>query len=520
MDIHELSALELKASLDRGELSSVEVIRALAARNEAVDARVSGFVHRFFERALKEAAIADAARARGESLGPLHGLPLTLKENLDTEGVPSTLGFQSRLDQPAREDATVVRLARSAGAIILGKTNVPQTLLSPMETTNRIWGTTRNPWSASHAPGGSSGGEAAAIATGQSAFGIGTDVGGSIRIPAHFCGIAGLKPTWGRWSNRGSCSVIPGQETIRAQTGPLARTVSDLAFLLRAIPTPAHSQLDPNVPPVPLSNPDDVDVSSLRIGYYEDDGILSPASSVRRAVRRAVKALERTDATVEPYLPRRAMETVLLMFSVLSSDGGASVEALLDGESVIEPLRMTRRIARLDGRVRKALSRGARAMGEERLSAVLNRLGRKSIEEYWALTAKRAAFRSSELESWDEQKLDAVVCPVHVTPAVPRGESKDFTLSFCYVARYNVLDFPAGVVPVCRVRADETKREESGDLFERRAASVEARSEGLPVGVQVIARPYREDIALAVMKAIENDVRQEKDFPWTPIEPK
>ena len=322
MNIHELSALELKASLESGELSSTEVVQALMQRSDAIDARVCGFVQRFFERALKEAALSDEARARGESLGPLHGIPITLKENLDTEGVPSTLGFQSRLGQPAREDAAVVRLARARGAIVLGKTNVPQTLLSPMETTNHIWGTTRNPWSAGHAPGGSSGGEAVAIATGQSVLGIGTDVGGSIRIPAHFCGIAGLKPTWGRWSNRGSRSVIAGQETIRAQTGPLARTVADLAFMLQALPTPAHSTMDPNVPPVPLSSPDEVDVSRLRIGYYDDDGILTPARSVRRAVARAVKALESANATVEPYLPRRAMETVLLMFSVLSSDGG------------------------------------------------------------------------------------------------------------------------------------------------------------------------------------------------------
>ena len=159
-------------------------------------------------------------------------------------------------------------------------------------------------------------------------------------------------------------------------------------------------------------------------------------------------------------------------------------------------------------------------MGEERLSAVLNRLGRKSVEDYWALTAKRAAFRVSELDSWDQNQLDAVVCPVHVTPAVPHGESKDFTLSFCYAARYNVLDFPAGVVPVSRVNSDETTRERPGDLFEKRAASVESQSEGLPVGVQVVTRPYREDVALAVMKAIEDDVRQEKDFPWTPIEPR
>ena len=141
---------------------------------------------------------------------------------MDTEGVPSSLGMKSRLGHAAREDAVTVRLARDAGAIVIGKTNIPQTLLSPMETTNFIWGTTNNPWKLSHGPGGSSGGEGAVIASGQSALGIGTDIGGSVRFPAGFCGVVGMKPTLHRWSNIGSRTAIVGQEVIRSQIGPLA----------------------------------------------------------------------------------------------------------------------------------------------------------------------------------------------------------------------------------------------------------------------------------------------------------
>ncbi|MBW2464553.1 MAG: amidase, partial [Deltaproteobacteria bacterium] len=168
MDVHTLTAGELKAHFDRGELSSVEIVEALYARGDDVDSRVNAFVHRFRDRALEEARAADAAKDRGEDLGPLHGLPISVKESVDTRGVPSSLGMKARLGAAATADAVAVRVAREAGAIVLGKTNVPQTLLSPMETTNYIWGSTNNPWALTHGPGGSSGGEGAAVASGQS----------------------------------------------------------------------------------------------------------------------------------------------------------------------------------------------------------------------------------------------------------------------------------------------------------------------------------------------------------------
>jgi fatty acid amide hydrolase len=520
MLIHTLTADELRGHLERGELSSAEIVHALFDRMDAVDDRIGGFVHRFRERALREAREADESRARGELKGPLHGLPISVKESVDTAGVPSTLGVKARLAHPALEDAVTVRLAREAGAIVIGKTNVPQTLLSPLETVNHIWGTTHNPWSRRHGSGGSSGGEGAVIATGQSPMGIGTDIGGSIRIPAAFCGIVGLKPTLHRWSNVDSRTAIVGQETVRSQIGPMARTTRDLTLFLRAIDSPKHTPFDPNVPPLPIEDPDRVDVSRLRIGWFDDDAFLRPAAAVRRGVQRAKQALERAGATLVPFAPPNAADTIYLMFAALSSDGGATLEKLLEGEAIIEPLEMMRRTAKLAAPVRKALARTSRLFGEERVAMLLDRLGRKEVEDLWALTGRRTELQLDEAKRWREAGIDALVCPAMMTTAVPSGMSKDFTISFAYVARYNVLNLPAGVVPVGVVRSDETKRPSPRDRIDKRAAAVEAESAGLPLSAQVVARPWHEHIALAVMNAIESDVRQDPEFPWTPIDPR
>jgi fatty acid amide hydrolase len=228
MAIERMTATALLEALEARRLSSVEIVRALTERADLYAERVNCFSQPRHEQALEEAEAADEARASGRELGALHGLPVTIKDNVDVAGLDSTLGIAARVGRPASKDAAVVASLRAQGAIVLAKTNVPQLLLA-QETNNPIWGLTRNPWHLGRSAGGSSGGEAAAIAAGLSPCGIGTDIGGSIRIPAHFCGLAGLKPTVDRWSNRGSNGAATGQEMVRSQIGPLARSSSDLA---------------------------------------------------------------------------------------------------------------------------------------------------------------------------------------------------------------------------------------------------------------------------------------------------
>lgn len=517
MDIHQLSATEILKKLANREISSVEIVEALKLRADAVEPKIRAFTHRFHEEALVEAKRADAARARNEALGPLHGLPITVKESIATKGTDVTLGISARKGRRAADDAVTVKILRRAGAIVIGKTNVSQTLLFH-EADNPIWGRTSNPWNLERVPGGSSGGEAAAIASGMSVAGIGTDIGGSIRIPAAFCGVAGLKSTLDRWSNVGCTSALAGQEMIRSQIGPIARASRDVALLFRAIDSPIHSAFDPAVPPLLTLDPTRTDVSLLRIGYYDDDRFLTPAASVRRAVAVAAKGAEAAGAKVTAFDPPSIVELTYLYLAALSSDGGKTLDSLLEGDPVVPQLKTLRTTAKLPGPVRKIAAAFMASQGEARIDRLLQTVHERSVSEYWAIAARRAQLRLEMIQQWDRAGLDAVICPAHATPAFRHGQSRNFTLGGSYSMLYNLLNFPAGVVPITRVREDETERTALVDRLDRIAAAEEKGSAGLPLAVQVVARPYREDVVLAVMIAIEDSARRSPDYPSTPVD--
>ena len=518
--LHARSAVELKQLLDDGSLTSVELVEALHARADETEPRVGAFAHQFRKAALADAAKADAARRAGGELGPLHGLPVTIKENVDTEGVPSTIGMRARRGAVAAADAVVVQLLREAGAIVLGKTNVPQTLLSPMETTNALYGTTHNPWKHGHGPGGSSGGEGAAIAAGSSLWGVGTDIGGSIRVPASFCGVCGLKPTWQRWSNLGSNSVLAGQEFVLSQIGPMARTVDDLILLMRALDGGRHAALDPLAPPVPFAEPGSVDPTTLRVGFYEDDGFFTPAASVRRAVREAAELFEAAGCEVVRFEPPNVEELLYLYFRGLTADGSATLFEALEGEPFIPPLKTLGRIARMPQQARKGVAKAMGLMGEGRVAKMLEALGEKRVKDLWVLNARRTELKRAEARAWERAGVDVVLAPTYVTPAAPMGMSHDFTLGFLNLARYSLLDRPAGSVPVTRVRPDETKRTVLEDRLDKRAAQIEAESHGMPVGVQVVGKPWAEAELLAAMRLLQTKARAREDYPVTPVDPR
>lgn len=515
--LYALSATEMLAQLNAGEVTSVALVQALHARADAMESVVRGFTAQYREAALKRAQEADAARAEGVSLGPLHGLPVTIKENLAYEGTPATLGIRARLDRLSEDTAPVVQALIDAGAILLGKTNVPQLLLS-METDNDLWGPSHNPWNVGRVTGGSSGGEGALIASGISPAGIGTDIGGSIRIPAAWCGITGLKPTWSRWSVRGQAGGQPGQEAIHAQCGPMARTVDDLILLMQAL-TPAMHALDPTVPPLSFPRRLKKSVKDLVVGVYETDGVFQPAASVRRAVREAAAALEEAGATVIRYEPSRCWDLFDTYFGLLSADGFATAIRQLEGEPLTQQLGLVGRVGRLPGAVRKGLAGALGVAKESRVQRLMKALGEKTVEHTWALQARRDRLKSHELAAWSAQGIDVLLCPATVTPAALPYRTADWSIGAWHTMRYNLLDLPAGVVPVSRVRADEQVRAVLDDRLDRRAAEFEADSEGLPVAAQVVGRPWEEDTVLRVMRAIEAGVRDGESYPSTPIDP-
>lgn len=519
MELHRLSATELLAQLQAGRTTSLAIVEALIARGQAVDGRLKAMTHRFDQQARAAAQDADEARKRGISYGPLHGLPVTVKESIHTAGLPTTLGVRAQADTPATDDAVVVKLLRRVGAIVIGKTNISQTLLFN-EADNPVYGRTVNPFARDRVPGGSSGGEAAALAAGLTPFGVGTDIGGSIRVPAAYCGVAGLKPTVDRWSMVGCKGAMPGQESIRSQVGPMARTAADVALLFGALDGPSFHDLDPTVPPLEPGRPHQVDIRNLTIGWYDDDGFFPASPAVRRGVRQAAEALARAGARVVPYQVPHGIELTYLYFAILSSDGGRTLEKLLKGDPVVPQLAPLRMMSSTPQVAKEVLAAFLGSQGEARLERFLRTIGTKNVTELWALVAERLRLRLATLEAWEEQALDVVIGPPHATPALRHGQSKDFSLGGCYSMLYNTLNFPAGVVPVSTVTAQDPSRPTPRDRLERVASEVDAGSVGLPVAVQVAARPYREDLVLATMMAIEAQVRGHPDFPQTPIDPR
>ncbi|MFO0693799.1 MAG: amidase family protein [Polyangiales bacterium] len=520
MKIHEMSALELRRALDEKKLTSEQVVEALIARRRAVEPALNAFVFTRDADAVAEAIKADAERASGRTdLGPLHGLPITVKENIQLAGTASTLGVAKRKSEIAKEDAVTVRLAREQGAIVLGKTNVPQTLIA-METTNYLFGTTNNPFAKSRTPGGSSGGEAAAIATGASVLGIGTDIGGSVRIPAAYTGLATIKPSLHRWSNRGSVGLLLGQENVRSQIGPMARTTAEVAFFLRALDTPLHARFDPEVPPMPIGDPSAISLRGLRVGFYEDDGYFTPCASSKRAVRQAVKALEDAGAICIPFAPPRADEHYTMMACTVTADGLATLEGWLGDDPVIAPVALNRRLGTTPKRVRQVLSKALDLVGEKRIARTMAAVGERSVQDYWKLVWDRLGMQRAEIDAWNALSIDALICPATATAAPQHDATADFTPTAVYTTRYNILNLPAGVVPCTTVRSDEMERPERKDRLDKRAVEIQRGSAGLPIGVQIVGRPYREDVVLAVMQRIEDDARARGEAPRTPIDPR
>lgn len=514
----QLNACDLAQGLAQGVFSSREVVDAHLARIAEVDGRVHAFTTVFAERARNDADALDRERRSGHVRSPLHGLPVSVKECFDLAGEPTTLGIAAWRTHRASRDAAFVSLLRDAGAVILGRTNLSQTMLFA-ESRNPLFGQTNNPFSLRHTPGGSSGGEAAAVAAGMSPLGLGTDIGGSLRSPAHFSGVCTLKPTLDRLPTRGQRTVLQGQEAVRSMPGPMARTVGDLWLFLRSLNPARMRALDGRVPPLPWEDPATVDVPRLTIGWYHDDGVLPVSRAVARAVERARDVLAQRGCRVLPFAPPRVPALVSHYLAAVSADGGSTLRQAV-GDGPLDPvLASLRRVAMLPDAVRRSAARVLEGTGQPRMALLLRAVGEKSVAEFWRLTDALRTERAAFLDGMAAAGIDAIVCPAYATPALPHGLSKNFTLASSTALTFNAYQLPAGVVPVTRVRPEETQRAASSDLVERQAARVDAQSAGLPVGVQVVAAPWREATTLAVMAAIEEAVRSDEDFPRTPVTP-
>lgn len=445
----------IAAAIKSKQITSVDLVKTFLDRIDAVNPELNAVVTLNTDNALKYAAKADADLANGEIHGPLHGVPMTIKDSLDTRDVVTTWGTTGRKEFLPGRDATVVGRLRDAGAILLGKTNTPEFTLA-FQTDNLLFGTTKNPYDLSRTPGGSSGGGAALIAAGATLFDVGTDTGGSIRLPSHFSGITGIKPTTGRVPCTGNALPSSGLIARLSQPGPMARCVADLELLLGLMSGP--DLLDPNTVSMPFASSKDVDLAQLRFAYHTENGIKVPEPAIVSAVQNAAELLGTNGHLISEARPSGIEMTNLILSRLFAADGGEMVEALLEDCRTSEP------------------SPGIAAMLEP---------GRPTFsqQEFARIIELWDNFRSSMLSFFAD--FDVLLCPVNGRTAIPLGEEEDMA-NYTYTSAFNLTGWPAAVV---RAGTDAS---------------------GLPIGIQIVAAPFREDRCLAVAAWLEAELG---DFP-------
>jgi len=426
-DLCNLSAKDLAGKIARGTVTAADAVEDHIAALERVNPKLNALVVARYEQARAEAREVDRKRAAGEPLGPLAGVPVTIKECLDLAGTPSTFGIASWRKRNASRDEKHVARLRAAGAIVLGKTNVGQLLLM-FETDNPVYGRTNHPLDPERSPGGSSGGEAALIASFASALGLGTDLAGSCRVPASFCGITAIKPTAGRCDDPGRGSIPIGQRTIASQIGVLGRSVDDVALGLQVINGGARPEPDGTLAPaMPLLDATAVDVSKLRIAHYTDDGTFAPSPAVRRAVQEAVAALEARGATVRAWAPPDVPHARDLLFGVFSADSFEGCRRALGRDPRDRRIAKIELAARFKGLVELLLSLD----GHGRLKReVIANYGHRDTDHYWHLVEAVIDYRQRFLAAF--AGFDAVVCPATALPAFRHGAAEELVLAGAY----------------------------------------------------------------------------------------
>jgi len=469
-DILKLDATDQLSALASRRVSALELLEASLSRQQQVHGQLNAVVATSLERALEHARAIDERRAKGEPMGPLTGLPMTIKDTFDVVGMPGSSGLEA-LRRRVAEDADVVRNVRDAGAVIWGKTNVP-VMAGDWQSFNGLYGTTNNPWDVTRTPGGSSGGAAAALAAGVTALEVGSDIGGSLRVPANFCGVFSHKPTWGLVSQHGHVPPSPGSWSERDLNvvGPMARSARDLRLLLSVI---ENGPLGAKAPPA--------DLKTARIGLWLDEPSFPLDPEVRAAIESFAAELTAAGAEVVPIKTPVHAPTLMGAYQTL-------LGAVL-GEDM--PPAMIRGMERLRGWAKWSLNRGAGPLSTAALTLAYTATHR----EWMAADAVRNRLRREVLGVFES--YDVILAPISPVVAFPHnhrpfgkrtlatsaGPTIPYNAMLNWIALATALHLPATTVPAGL------------------AAS------GLPVGAQLIGPPGGDARTLAIAQAIDENVR-------------
>jgi amidase len=442
-DIVFSSTTQLAAAIRAGHVSATEVLEAHLAQIATHNPTLNAIVIMDAERARERAREADKALARGEVWGPLHGVPFTLKDAHATAGVRTTTGFPPLANYVPQEDSPVAARLKKAGGILIGKTNVHMMLADPAQSINPIFGRTKNPWNSEHTPGGSSGGAAAALAAGMTPFEIGTDLTGSIRIPAHFCGVSGLKPTEHRVPLTGLIPGLPGPRPIRIMSciGPMARTAEDLALLFAIIAGPDGRDTD--VAPVPIEETPQIELNRLRIAFAPTFPGFPVATEMREVVEEFAGRLSALGAVVE--------------------------------EAALPPVDFQQELASTGALI--GMMMGAFQPEEQERPTTL------------AHYLEALDIRDQSIAAWEHffEKWDVLLCPPSMMTAFPHcepgsplhvdGQEVSYWMVSAHSTVFNYTGHPAVVLPY------------------------QLDHDGLPMGVQIVGKRWSEERLLAMARA-------------------
>ncbi|KAI1799679.1 amidase [Daldinia bambusicola] len=488
VDIDDISTLVGRIS--SGELSSVAVTKAYIQRAITAHNQTNCLTEIFFQEALARARELDKyQKEHGNIIGPLHGIPVTLKDQFNLKGYDSTLGYVSRAFSPAVEDAALVALLKRLGAVILAKTNLPQSIMW-CETENPLWGLTTNPSCKDYTPGGSTGGEAALLSLHGSLLGWGTDIGGSIRIPAHMMGLYGLKPSSSRLPYQGVPVSIEGQDYVPSSVGPLTRNLPSLTVVMKELTQLEPWKHDSRCVPAPWREEvfQKFRTEPLTIGLLIDDGVVRPHPPITRVLHSLVDKLQAAGHDVVEWDSNLHAECIQVMDEFYTADGGEDIrrDVLAGGEPFIP-----------------------------HVEALVNRGQPISVYDYWQLNKRKVALQQAYLEKWNSIRspktgklVDVVLMPPMPHAAVPHRACRWVG----YTKIWNVLDYSALVIPGGRVSSidgdvlwNHTAR---NALDEWNTALWTQEKEKmielcLPVGVQIAGRKLEEEKVLAVGTIID-----------------
>jgi Asp-tRNA(Asn)/Glu-tRNA(Gln) amidotransferase A subunit family amidase len=453
---HYFSIAEIVEGIRSKQFSPVEILAAHLDRIQSWQPKLNAFVHLDAEGAQKLARTAESALLHGAQLGPLHGVPVTLKSSIDVAGWPCPAGSLLRKDYVPTQHAPLVSRLKSAGAIILGNTNTPEFLMA-YESSNLLTGKTSNPWNLAYSAGGSSGGESAAIASGCSVGGVGSDGGGSIRVPAHFCGICGLKPTPGRIPATGHFPAAAGAFSWIGVVGPMARTIADIRQLFNVMTGPDPG--DALSAPVPPRTYTEKELRGLRVGILESDALGQATPETLAAVNRAAQLLSEQGFTVEPFRLSGLDRALQLWWLFFGNVIGHLIRHSIEGhESQISPI------------LREYLSI---ACADAHLT----------LDQFTKACADRDLLRADLIRQMHDVPI--LLSPVSSGPAFRHGGGNynpgtGYLDTMRYSQWLNLTGFPGASVPMSHS------------------------NEGLPIGVQIIGRPFEDELVLSVAESLES----------------